>query len=270
MDIIESAAKPTSSQVEIYKIVSYHQNDDDQWVIENENNESDENIKFQEIEIINESSQNSDKKSECDPIEIQIIDSRDSLTPKKPTKLKSSPKTIDVEVIDRVELEIDEKSPVSIEAKYVHDDKDEILLKYKQQKPTASPTKNEASIKNDSLDAVSFLLENDHLFPDPINKDKENRPHDCKVCNKTFMRKSNLVDHLRLHANVRLFKCTYCDKSFVQAGNYRSHLRIHTKERPYKCSLCSKTYNQSSALKVSVTVSTFQFQTYYSQIALFF
>lgn len=123
--------------------------------------------------------------------------------------------------------------------------------KSSKKSPHSKITTITESDAKDSNDAVSFLLENDHLFPNPRTKDKENRPHECKVCSKSFMRKSNLVDHLRLHANVRLFKCNYCDKSFVQAGNYRSHLRIHTKERPYKCSLCSKTYNQSSALKVN-------------------
>lgn len=107
--------------------------------------------------------------------------------------------------------------------------------------------------QNDESDAVSFLLGNSHLLDKmQSNEDTKNkgRPHACKVCSKSFLRKSNLVDHLRLHANLRLYQCSHCDKSFVQAGNYKSHLRIHTKERPFQCTLCPKTYNQSSALKV--------------------
>lgn len=111
---------------------------------------------------------------------------------------------------------------------------------------------------DDEQDAVSFLLGNSHIL-DKMDEDdkgrthlksKSKRPHACKVCAKSFLRKSNLVDHLRLHANLRLYQCEFCDKSFVQAGNYKSHLRIHTKERPFKCTMCPKTYNQSSALKV--------------------
>lgn len=55
------------------------------------------------------------------------------------------------------------------------------------------------------LDAVSFLLEKKELFKSssPSSKSNNRRSHKCEVCDKTFMRKSNLVDHLRLHANVR-------------------------------------------------------------------
>lgn len=85
---------------------------------------------------------------------------------------------------------------------------------------------------DDHEDAVSFLLDKKELFEESgTNKSTSQRRHKCDVCEKTFMRKSNLVDHLRLHANVRLYKCEYCAKEFVQAGNYRSHLRVSTQKK---------------------------------------
>lgn len=59
--------------------------------------------------------------------------------------------------------------------------------------------------------------------------DDNTRKHACNVCQKRFQKRSNLIDHLRLHANVKVFACDYCDKSFVQAGNFKAHLRTHTK-----------------------------------------
>lgn len=82
------------------------------------------------------------------------------------------------------------------------------------------------------------------------------RKHECSVCQKAFSRKSNLVDHLRLHANMRPFECEICHATFVQMGNLKAHMRIHTKERPYECNICGKTYNQSGALKVHIRAHT--------------
>lgn len=56
---------------------------------------------------------------------------------------------------------------------------------------------------------------NDAVFEDP------NRKHVCNVCHKKFQKRSNLIDHLRLHANVKVFSCDYCEKSFVQSGNFK-------------------------------------------------
>lgn len=78
------------------------------------------------------------------------------------------------------------------------------------------------------------------------------RKHACNVCNKKFQKRSNLIDHLRLHANVKVFSCEFCEKSFVQAGNFKAHLRTHTKEKPYQCHYCSKSYSQSSSLKIHI------------------
>lgn len=48
---------------------------------------------------------------------------------------------------------------------------------------------------------VSQKKINDAGFDDP------NRKHVCNVCNKKFQKRSNLIDHLRLHANVKVFSC---------------------------------------------------------------
>lgn len=48
---------------------------------------------------------------------------------------------------------------------------------------------------------VSSKKSNDVGFDDP------NRKHICNVCNKKFQKRSNLIDHLRLHANVKVFSC---------------------------------------------------------------
>ena len=118
-------------------------------------------------------------------------------------------------------------------------------------------------------DAVSFLTGILKKAPDSANRqhieikkikskptdagfEDPNRKHVCNVCHKKFQKRSNLIDHLRLHANVKVFSCEFCEKSFVQAGNFKAHLRTHTKEKPFTCQYCSKSYSQSSSLKIHI------------------
>lgn len=44
----------------------------------------------------------------------------------------------------------------------------------------------------------------------PVNDssvDDATRKHCCNVCHKKFQKRSNLIDHLRLHANVKVYSC---------------------------------------------------------------
>lgn len=113
---------------------------------------------------------------------------------------------------------------------------------------------------NEPTDAVDFILQNFQDMakhpPKPRQPATFSQRHQCEVCNKSFQRKSNLVDHLRLHANVKMFSCELCDASFVQSGNLKSHIRIHTKEKPYTCSECGRGFSQSSALKTHMRSHT--------------
>lgn len=130
--------------------------------------------------------------------------------------------------------------------------------------------------EEDGLDAVNFIIndvakkrneekaaklkkkkEEEKLKKDnPETIEYANRKHACEVCEKRFLKRSNLIDHLRIHAASKIFQCDYCDKAFFQAGNFKTHLRTHTGEKPFQCNICQKSYTQSSALKIHVRSHT--------------
>ncbi|XP_037046894.1 zinc finger protein 32-like [Bradysia coprophila] len=193
----------------------------------------------------------------CRKCEFQLIDALSFIHRTKDTQqiLNSCARISENTKVETEELDLSEDSTYLIE---VLNDEEEALVQ-EEYSENVSESKNDKESYCDTEDAVSFLknVKRDDVVSDKTKTFKMVRKnHSCNYCKKRFLRKSNLVDHLRLHANVRPFECTYCKKSFVQSGNLKSHLRTHTKERPFQCLLCPKSYSQSSALKVHYRTHT--------------
>lgn len=132
-------------------------------------------------------------------------------------------------------------------------------MKEETEKPVQILNHNLANHSVKPFEAItsSQLLLTDYKSAELIKNDSyQRRKHQCHICSKRFVGKSNLMDHIRFHNNMKLYKCSYCDKSFVQSGSLISHLRTHTKERPYRCQYCTKSFAQTSSLKVHIRTHT--------------
>ncbi|KAJ9596357.1 hypothetical protein L9F63_012632 [Diploptera punctata] len=52
----------------------------------------------------------------------------------------------------------------------------------------------------------------------------------CNSCNKSFLRKSHLKEHIQIiHSKVKLFTCLICKKSFGRKSGLNRHERTHSK-----------------------------------------
>ncbi len=64
----------------------------------------------------------------------------------------------------------------------------------------------------------------------------------CRICGKTFKRKSDRCRHERCHSDIRPYSCSFCSKSFHRPFVRTRHERLHTGERPYVCQYCGKAF----------------------------
>lgn len=75
------------------------------------------------------------------------------------------------------------------------------------------------------------------------------RPYQCAVCNKGFLVRSHLTEHMRTHTKEKPYICTYCNKTFSAANSLKRHEKIHTNDRPHKCTDCEKSFITIGDLK---------------------
>jgi len=66
--------------------------------------------------------------------------------------------------------------------------------------------------------------------------------HVCKICNRSFNFRFNLIRHLKMHSGLRPYVCTVCNHAFNLKGNLQIHFRVHTKMKPYTCSQCNRAF----------------------------
>jgi len=70
-------------------------------------------------------------------------------------------------------------------------------------------------------------------------------------CNKSFKRKYNLEQHMRIHSEKKPFECNYenCNKTFNRKTALKHHIELlHSDEKSYKCDYCNTTFKLKNTL----------------------
>ena len=64
-------------------------------------------------------------------------------------------------------------------------------------------------------------------FPATRGTDSSSRRNACRYCEKSFVWKSRLVMHERIHTGDKPYSCVICEKSFTQKSHLRTHMMRH-------------------------------------------
>ncbi|KAG2470814.1 zinc finger protein 710a [Polypterus senegalus] len=79
------------------------------------------------------------------------------------------------------------------------------------------------------------------------------KPHECPRCGKLFKQPSHLQTHLLTHQGTRPHKCDVCNKAFTQTSHLKRHMLQHTDIKPYSCRFCGRGFAYPSELKAHET-----------------
>ncbi|KMZ09920.1 putative zinc finger protein 840 [Drosophila simulans] len=83
-----------------------------------------------------------------------------------------------------------------------------------------------------------------------VHQDERERCHKCDYpqCNKSFVARNSLFEHLKQHYSNEEFKCDICGKTFKSTKNLQNHKQIHDKIKRYVCQICGSAFAQAAGL----------------------
>lgn len=64
-----------------------------------------------------------------------------------------------------------------------------------------------------------------------------------KDCSKTYVSRSNLMQHVRdWHYKLKNYACKICDKKFARRSTWQKHQNLHTRGNGFRCKICVRLF----------------------------
>ena len=72
----------------------------------------------------------------------------------------------------------------------------------------------------------------------------------CDICEKDFLNRKCLKNHMKLHDKWRNYQCAVCDEIFKKKYNLQQHKKwFHENEGKYRCDICESGFLKIVFLK---------------------
>ncbi|XP_023187126.1 zinc finger protein 420-like isoform X2 [Xiphophorus maculatus] len=114
---------------------------------------------------------------------------------------------------------------------------------------SVNPTRYACTVCGKSYTYLVSFQKHQKMHEKPREKEKVQNPidpnlrlYECPDCGMSFIRRTRLVSHLRVHRSKRrnkLPKCDQCNKVFISVKTWTAHLELH-KERRFWCLSCAQ------------------------------
>ncbi|KAM4747975.1 zinc finger protein 710 [Rhinophrynus dorsalis] len=127
---------------------------------------------------------------------------------------------------------------------------EETVQNYVWQEPNEFETDTAESIernKKAQLDRLDINVQIDDSYL--VEAGDRQKRWQCRMCEKSYTSKYNLVTHILGHSGIKPHSCPHCNKLFKQPSHLQTHLLTHQGTRPHKCEVCNKAFTQTSHLK---------------------
>ena len=108
-------------------------------------------------------------------------------------------------------------------------------------------------METEKEDKTNGLIVN---IPQDTRKMPENKKFQCEVCDKYFVKKGTLRDHMNIHTKEKQYKCLICGKLFHRKRSIREHVKLHHAGKKHKCEHCGKKFATKNTLNRHVMIHT--------------
>ncbi|KAH8237358.1 hypothetical protein KR038_010570 [Drosophila bunnanda] len=100
-----------------------------------------------------------------------------------------------------------------------------------------------------------LVMSSDHVLQAHIFKAHNigELPFKCTLCDRSFMARVELSNHMQRFHIGKTHKCNHCERSFAVVSDLQLHIRTHTGHKPYVCEHCGKAFRLGSQMKLHVT-----------------